>query len=392
MKTVLPTRIVILCAALAVFLAAPAPAQLLPMPALKVPDGLGVNIHFTNPKPTELQAMADAGFKWLRVDLRWDATETRRGIYNFSAYDNLTLAANQYGLKIIFILCYNNPLYNGGYSPSTASSQQAYANWAVAAVARYQGFGHMWELYNEPNGNFWTSSGTLTVTQKAEAYTQMAIKAAATIKTSFPNERVIGPGAGYFDGWNADFPATISYLQTCLQQGAFAKFDGITVHPYRTVQPEHCWSDYNTLGNLINTTFSGPRPPILSGEWGYTSTWFNGNQTTKAKYLSRSILHNYLCGIPLSMVYDWVSGTDPNEPEQNYGIVSNYNRNVASPVIPSPPPPRLPRRQDHHPTTHRLHLRRPHRHRRRQRLRPQIHQRQPHPLRRLEPLGHPQRR
>lgn len=327
------------CYALAAWLVTNQLHAQLPMPALKVPDGIGVSIHFTNPKTSEMQAMSDAGIRWLRTDLTWNATETIAGLYNFSQYDALVTAADQYGMKIVFILDYTNPLYDGGYSPSTPAGRQAFANWAVAAVARYQGRGYIWEVYNEPNLPFWTSSSTMTVAQKASAYSQLALKVCPTIRSAFPNERLVGPSPGYFDGWNANFPATTGFLQTCIQQGLAGQFDGITVHPYRTVEPENVWPDYNMLQGLIhnsgtsyNTT--GKYPPILSGEWGYSATWFSGDQVKKAKFISRSILHNYLCGIPLSIIYDWSNdGTDPNNMEHNFGLVGNYNHGATNPVI-----------------------------------------------------------
>jgi hypothetical protein len=33
-----------------------------------VTDGFGVNIHFTQPKAGELEMLAAAGFKWVRMD------------------------------------------------------------------------------------------------------------------------------------------------------------------------------------------------------------------------------------------------------------------------------------------------------------------------------------
>src|SRR4051812_2468693 len=55
-------------------------------------DGLGVNIHFTDPQPGEIKMIADAGFRWVRMDFKWDETETIAGQYDFSAYDRLLTA------------------------------------------------------------------------------------------------------------------------------------------------------------------------------------------------------------------------------------------------------------------------------------------------------------
>src|SRR5438270_11294355 len=57
-----------------------------------LPDGLGVNIHFTDPKPAEMKILADAGFRWVRMDFGWGATEREEGPYDF-----LTLRAADEG-------------------------------------------------------------------------------------------------------------------------------------------------------------------------------------------------------------------------------------------------------------------------------------------------------
>src|SRR5260370_38226496 len=52
-------------------------------------NSLGVNIHFTDARPGEIKMIADAGFRWVRMDFKWDATERERNHYDFSEYDRL---------------------------------------------------------------------------------------------------------------------------------------------------------------------------------------------------------------------------------------------------------------------------------------------------------------
>jgi hypothetical protein len=58
----------ILYLAMTMAVAVVARAASLPGPA--IPDGLGVNIHFTDPRPGEMEMLADAGFKFVRMDSR----------------------------------------------------------------------------------------------------------------------------------------------------------------------------------------------------------------------------------------------------------------------------------------------------------------------------------
>src|SRR3954468_16957628 len=71
-----------------------------------IPAALGVNIHFTEPKPGELAMIAAAGFRWVRMDFVWQATETARGVYDFSIYDQLVRELERHQLRALFILDY----------------------------------------------------------------------------------------------------------------------------------------------------------------------------------------------------------------------------------------------------------------------------------------------
>src|ERR1041385_7785944 len=64
--------------------------------ASNFPQGLGVNIHFADPQMGEIEMIANAGFRWIRMDFKWDATEKARGRYDFSAYDRLLASLRQH--------------------------------------------------------------------------------------------------------------------------------------------------------------------------------------------------------------------------------------------------------------------------------------------------------
>ncbi len=74
----------VLVGSLALFAAQPHPS----LPSDIVPDGLGVNIHFTDAQPGELDMLAQGGFRWIRMDFGWAAPlamlHERLGIENGS--------------------------------------------------------------------------------------------------------------------------------------------------------------------------------------------------------------------------------------------------------------------------------------------------------------------
>ena len=76
-----------------------------------LPNGVGVNIHFTRGNAKDLDLIAAAGFKVVRMDFLWGRTERRKGEYDWSEYDELTTELERRGIRPYYILDYSNPLY-----------------------------------------------------------------------------------------------------------------------------------------------------------------------------------------------------------------------------------------------------------------------------------------
>src|SRR5512146_2419909 len=75
------------------------------------PAGVGVNIHFVTGHERDLDMIAAAGFKVVRMDFSWGGTERVRGQYDWSGYDQLTANMEKRGLQPLYILDYSNGLY-----------------------------------------------------------------------------------------------------------------------------------------------------------------------------------------------------------------------------------------------------------------------------------------
>ena len=109
------------------------------LPDLKVPEALGVNIHFTDPQPGEMEMLAAGGFRWIRMDFDWARIETKKGDYDFSPYDRLLAALAKYKIRAIFILDYANPLYDNNHSPETDEGRSGFAHRARSRARRTRG-------------------------------------------------------------------------------------------------------------------------------------------------------------------------------------------------------------------------------------------------------------
>jgi hypothetical protein len=292
------------------------------------PQGVGVNIHFVTGHERDLDLIAAAGFRFIRMDFGWAGIETSKGRYDWSEYEELLSNLDRRGIRAVFILDYSNPLYEPEVtsinplthqthqttaSPQHPESINAYAAWAAAAAKHFQGRHILWELWNEPNIDFWSPK------PDASQYTALALAAAKSIREADPRATIIGPASSGFP-WD--------FLEVFLKSGVLEYLDAVSVHPYREPKrpPETAAGDYQRLRNLIERYAPSAKKqtiPILSGEWGYSSNLRGVSIDTQAAFAARQQLINLYHGVPLSIWYDWQNdGPDPGENEHNFGTVT----------------------------------------------------------------------
>jgi hypothetical protein len=288
-----------------------------------------VNIHFTDPQPDEVKMIGAAGFRWIRMDFKWDLTETEKGTYDFSPYDRLMTALEPFKIRTLFILDYSNPLYDDGAAPRSEAARKAFARWAVAAGKHFANRGALWEIWNEPNhALFWSPKPDV------QNYIALAAAVGKSFREEIPNEQLIGPATSGID---------FDFLEACFKGGLLEYWSFVSVHPYRRTEPESAAEDYCRLRELIN--LYAPRLPtsgndaarkridIISSEWGYSALWRDMSPEAQAQMLSRSMLTNLGNGIALSIWYDWQDdGLDPKEPEHHFGTVLNSYYKGRDPV------------------------------------------------------------
>ena len=288
-------------------------AKSLPGPA--IPEGFGVNIHFTG-LPRDLKMIADAGFKFIRMDLAWSRIEQTKGVYDFkgSGYDSLTLGCEKLGMRVLYILDYSNELYESDRSVRTEAGRKAFADFAEAAAKRYTGKGILWEIWNEPNlKQFWSPQPSV------DDYCKLVEAVAQRIRNVDPSGQVVA-------GATSGIP--FEWFEACFKNGLLKWIDVLSVHPYRSQPPETVIQDYVKLRELVARYVPASKEiPVISGEWGYSNLNWNKSRLTEqqqAEYLVRMFLINSYQKIPVSIWYDWKNdGTDTNEREHQFGTVKH---------------------------------------------------------------------
>jgi hypothetical protein len=312
---------------LALLLVFPLAGTAADLPELVLPQGVGVNVHFTRGHERDLDLIAAAGFKIVRMDFAWAGTERKKGVYDWSAYDELTANLERRGLRPLYILDYSNALYEeevvskdpitgkeqrGVASPRRPESVAAFARWAAAAAHHYRERRVIWEIWNEPNISFWKPKPDVG------HYAALALATCKAVRAADPQATLVAP---------ATSEVPLDFLDAFFAAGALAHLDAVTVHPYRPYSrpPETAAEDYRKLRQLVerHAPASKKRLPILSGEWGYASDTKGVTPEVQAAYLVRQQLANLLYEVPVSVWYDWKNdGTDPKEREHNFGVVA----------------------------------------------------------------------
>lgn len=271
------------------------------MPPPRIPDALGVNIHFTDPRPGEIRRIADAGFRWIRMDLTWDQIERERGQYNWSAYDRLLDALKPFGISAVLILDYGNSLYGSGW-PKTPEARAAFARFAAAAAVHFRHRSILWEMWNEPNSSFW----------KPQEYIALATEVGQAVHRTTPEAHIIGPGICGID---------LPFFEACCRSGLLKYWDAVSFHPYRGAPPETAADDFLAVRRLISRYAPrGRNIPIVSSEWGYSTL----DDASQSRLIARLMLSNLASGLIVSIWYDWRDdGTNPKELEHHFGVLHN---------------------------------------------------------------------
>lgn len=280
------------------------------LPPFRVPDCLGVNIHFVEPQEDQLDMIREAGFGLIRMDLGWEHVEKTKGEYDFSGYERLTQSLHKRGMTPLYILDYSNRLYEEERSVETVEGRQAFARFAAAAVKTLSTRPILWEIWNEPNiKQFWEEPNPAS-------YVLLVEEAVKAMRSVDPKCTVLAPATSQIP---------FDFLEACFDRGLLRWIDAVTVHPYRTKPPESALEDYAQLRGMMDRYSGGENKPILSGEWGYSLHRYrdlNVDEHMQAQFLARQFLTNFLAGVRLSIWYDWHDdGPDPEEREHNFGTV-----------------------------------------------------------------------
>jgi hypothetical protein len=266
---------------------------------------IGVMTHFAQGwLPACADAAAGISIGGVRDELYWAQVETTPGAYTFPAsFDAYMARLKEDGISPLIILDFDNPLYDGGYTPYTAAGIAAYANYGVAVLGHYGAQIQAVEIWNEYNGSFCTGPATNDL---AGNYTAMLKQAYSQIKAARPDLTVVG-------GSTSGTP--LPYWQELMEDGALPYMDALSIHPYRyDTPPEGIENDVASLQALTRQFNSGQTKPIWVTEigWEDQSAPLLVDDITLAKYVVRA--YALLLSAGVEKIYWYLLHDDYGEP------------------------------------------------------------------------------
>lgn len=259
----------------------------------------------------QLDKAQQAGVKMIRADFGWASLEQDgKGRYNawyLRKSDMLVDKANARGIQVLYTVTHTpcwassapstlkqgcaGSWWNRGvdrYSPNSAAD---YADAMAYLVRRYGSRVAAWELWNEPNSDYFFNSA-----HPAEEY-------AAMVKAAYPAMKAVDPSAVVVAG--SLMESDWEFTEALYANGIKGNFDGFSFHPYSgdrspisPTDPRYREHSFSLGVPAVREVLAshGDAKPLWLTEFGWSTanirggqTWENGvSDAVQASYLEQA--------------------------------------------------------------------------------------------------------
>ncbi|BBY63359.1 cellulase family glycosylhydrolase [Mycolicibacterium helvum] len=199
------------------------------------PSKIGMMVRLLDADPAAVSRVFDLMVKmhvsWVRADFFWPLIEPERGEFNWTYSDEIVKQASARGMNVVAILSHTPEWARGAGTTSDhpPDLMSDFANFARVTAARYAPMGvHTWEVWNEPNSDFFWAPAP-----DANQYGKLFRATAAAIRGVDPKATLLTGGLTTGDD-EAD-GSTISqmtFVNQLYANGTAQLADAIAVHPY----------------------------------------------------------------------------------------------------------------------------------------------------------------
>ncbi len=302
--------------------------------------GVGANFHcnwqiYSDAQRLQmLDQMAAAGITTVRIDMGWASfQDTSRSSYNNWATglaDYCVDQARARGMTVLASLDTTPGWANGGGGRNVPPADlNDYANIAGWAANHFKGRVAGWEVWNEPNQDYFWKGGINNV----GTYVDMLKLAYPKIKAADPNTKVVLGGVSYNDD---------VWIEQIYKLGGKGSFDVLATHPYQGIantSPDHPDSDnskywlthFPVILGLMQKYGDGNKE-VWFTEFGWSThdntnisdNWLLGvTEQQQADYTVQAYKYvmDHYPNVKAMYVYTDRDITDDNIQNNNYGLV-----------------------------------------------------------------------
>ncbi|HEX6655206.1 MAG TPA: glycosyl hydrolase, partial [Candidatus Limnocylindria bacterium] len=289
---------------------------------------VGVDWFDSGAQSADLQDMQDAGVKWLRAGVFFQAT-------SYAYLDSLVRTAAAHQIKVLPAVY---PVPRNDYG--TGAQRQAYLTWLSQTVTRYRDRIRVWEVGNEPNLEpFWNipgAPGEASWNEGVHRYVLHLSETYSTIKASDPSAIVLLGGlSGHF---------MEQYIDRLVDERAYRYFDAMNLHPY-AANPQGVVARVRSARQHMSRAPGMASKPVWITEFGWQATWAGSfmyvpSEEVKASYLAQTIARLREAGIDTPIFcyvwYEWANITRQGASNVNgFGFVRKASANARPVRLPA---------------------------------------------------------
>ncbi|MEI2688856.1 MAG: hypothetical protein V9H69_03760 [Anaerolineae bacterium] len=202
----------------------------------RLPRNLGVNVALESSTPQErnaaLDAIAAAGFGWVRQRLPWDQIEPSQDQFDWATWDQIIAAVDTRGLELVAVLD-GSPAW--ARAPEDAANPLAppasradFGRFAAAVAQRYGANLRFYQIWDEPNiAPHW---GHRYV--DASSYVGLLREGAVQVRSADPDAIVMLAALAPTTEPGGLNQSDLLYLDALYAAGAAPWFDAAAIQPY----------------------------------------------------------------------------------------------------------------------------------------------------------------
>lgn len=262
---------------------------------------------------SELAVARMIGFSACRFDQVWHEIQPAPGVWNWETPDRIYAALQRERIMPLPLLGYGTRWATTGDPDSKDWHQWAntppriepFVQFARESVKRYGHATHYWELWNEPDIDFWLGSSS--------QYTALVDAVLPAIKAEDPQAIVMNGG---FTATNRRPDFIPHYLKSVKSRP-----DILAFHTHMQFE-NMLRAEGDIKGKLQAAGWTGPnRPQMWLNESGYSSA-HDSQERIQAIQLVKKMAYATAAGLTGFVCYDLRDdGTDPDNIEHHFGLV-----------------------------------------------------------------------